>query len=141
MKKIHKEYLIIPIANIESKDNNISIDNIINSNNVIMNHQKIVLKLSLSNENHTGDAYELITNEPFYFKQSLFDVLYKGKPIFTDIESNQFLINIHPNFVTIEEVKAFFDEIISLGEAAAYKDLISDLLLKREELTKKRSMN
>ena len=137
MIKKHKEYLIIPIANIKAKDNS----NILyNNSNIATNHQKIVLKLSNGYKSRHGDISELITKEPFYFKDSLFNIMYKGKPCDNMlIESDNLLINIHPRFVTIDEVKAFFDEIIACKEASYYEEFVSNLLLNSKKvLTKKK---
>ena len=134
----HKEYLIIPLTNIKSKDN--KIDELINNSQVTKEHQKIVLKLSYGYHNHHGDIHELLTNEPFYFKASLFNIMYKGTPSDNmTIESDNLIINIHPKFVSIDEVKTFFDEIINSNEAKYYEDFISNILLnKKETLIKKK---
>ena len=130
MKKKHKEYLMIPIANIKRKDN----ASVLTNNNVLTSHQKLILKISIGNNNHLGDAYELITQKPFYFKSSLLKYLYKGN--YSDmisIESEDLIINIHPEFVNIDEVKTFLDEIIECNEARNYEELISDILLNKEK--------
>ena len=135
MEKKHKEYLIIPFANIKNKDELLNITD----DNLTENHRKLILKLSMADNNHPGDAYEITTNEPFYFKNSLFDILYKGTPLDNlIIESDNLSISIHPNFVTIDEVKIFLGDIILSKEAKLYKEEISKLLLKdQKKLIKK----
>lgn len=129
MKKKHREYLIIPMANIRSKDNQAITIN----SNLTSKYQKIILKLSLGDKAHSGDAYEVLSKQPFYFNGSLIQFLLKGKPYDTiDLESDNLLVDIHPKFVSIDEVKIFLNDVINSDEASNYKEFISDLLLNKK---------
>lgn len=143
--KTKKDFLIIPITCIKNRlDPSIDISKIFTHNLITKEHQKLVLKLSISDLNKPYDLYELVSGEPFYFEESIIKIILnpiKNKQF--KIISDSYIININPKFVSADVAMKLYDEITSYGEANDYEKSVKEVLLKNKQtlFTRKRVKN
>ena len=142
MKKERKDYLIIPIANVKNRiDESKNLSEVFTKNYVSKRHQYMVLKLAVCDQNRACDAYELITNEPFFFERPFIKaILTPDNNRLVNIYSKTSVITINPKFVNVAKVKELFYEISEADEVYDYEDSIKEVLLKDKKsiFTKKR---
>ena len=135
-----RNYLIIPVSNIALNDDSTYDTNcIFNHYEVASIHRLVVLKLINIDIFNDTKAHELLTNEIFHFDGSIIKALlspYTPKNI--KGHSEAVTIDTEPTLVTIDDVKAFYQEIISHGEAIDYQKAVRELLLNNK---KKLSLN
>lgn len=126
MKNKQKNYLIIPADEVKDITNlDTPLSDAFTNNHVSKKHQKIILKLAIDDI-----AYELVTHKEYFFEGSLIKTILsfdKDKKI--AILSNNTRIFIHPKFVTINEVKDFYNDIILADEASDYEKSVKEVLL------------
>ena len=143
MKNKRKNYLIIPVSEVKNRYNlDDNLTKVFDNNYVTKRHQKIVIKLSFDDIYKPSDAYELVTHEKYFFKESLIKtILSFDKDKKLTMLSNDTFINIHPKFVSIKEVKEFYNEIILADEARDYEKSVKKILLNsKKQLFSKRKV-
>lgn len=133
MTTLKNYYLIIPIEDIlvKEKKGNILISDgkkaidIFNELNIPNNFQKIVLKISIGGINTPKDAFELITNELFYFKTPVIKaILNSSKYDKLEILSHHIDIYTKISLYHAEKVKSFYQSIIDANLALNYEKAV-----------------
>lgn len=130
-----RDYLIIPVSNIAlNNDQTYDANRIFNHYEVANIHRLVVLKLFDIDIFNDTKAYELLTNEIFHFEGSIIKrILSPYTPNTIKGHSDTVTVEINPKLVTIDEVKAFYQEIIDHGEANDYQKAVRELLLSNKK--------
>lgn len=130
-----RDYLIIPVSNIAlNNDQTYDANRIFNHYEVASIHRLVVLKLFDIDIFNDTKAHELLTNEIFHFEGSIIKkILSPYTPNTIKGHSDTVTVEINPKLVTIDEVKAFYQEIIDHGEANDYQKAVRELLLSNKK--------
>ena len=143
MNTIKNYYLIIPARNIyirDKKGNVIVSDggaakDIFNTYRIPIELQKIILKVSIGGLNTPKDAFELTTDEMFYFKTPIIEhILGKNKGMLM-IASHNTDVYTDSHIYHADKVKAFYQQIIDAGLALDYESAIREIFNKPKRQT------
>lgn len=133
MNTLKNYYLVIPVTDIwvkVKKDNIVISDgkkatDIFNALDIPKEFQKIVLKISIGGMNTPKDAFELTTNEMFYFKIPIIKaILNSSKYDKLEILSHHIDIYTKISFYHADKVKEFYQGIIDAKLALNYEKAV-----------------
>ena len=143
MSTIKNYYLIIPARDIYIRDNRgdvIASDGgaatkKFNEYKIPKDFQKIILKVSIGGIFSPKDAFELTTDEMFYFKTPIIEHILNKNNGMLILSSHNTEIYTFSNICHADKVKAFYQQIIDAGLALEYESAIREIFNKPKKNT------
>ena len=144
MNTIKNYYLIIPIRDVYVRDRK---GDIISSDGGVAtkkfdeykipkDFQKIILKVSIGGIYSPKDAFELTTDEMFYFKTPIIEhILGKNKGMLMLSSHNIDIYTDSHHIYHADKVKTFYQQIIDAGLALDYESAIREIFNKPKRQT------
>ena len=141
MNTIKNYYLIIPIDDVHMKETkgNCVITNWNTARNKFTEYripeefQRIILKVSIGGLTPPKDAFELLTNEMFYFKTPIIEHILNKKDDTLIISSHSAEIYTNSHIYHAEAVKKFYQAIIDAGLAFDYEGAVREIFNRPRE--------
>ena len=128
---------MIPIKDIyiKEKKGNIVINDgrlatkIFNDHKIPEEYQKIILKVAINDLENPKDAFELLTNEMYYFKQPFIKALFNhDKHNKMEMASRNSEIYTDISLYRADTIKKFYQEIIDNNLALSYSLAVREVL-------------
>lgn len=141
MNTIKNYYLIIPIKDIyiRNKKGNVIVSDggtardIFNAYKIPTELQRIILKISIGGLNPPKDAFELTSDEMFYFKTPIIEHILNKNNGMLMISSHNTDIYTDCHIYHADKVKDFYKQIIDAGLALDYESAVREMFNKHKE--------